>query len=383
MSFEPTRTLAMQNFTLFVVLVVALLLSEVCSAFEVAAPFRPRKKIFALAFGSRTNHHENVRSTVYEDQVELPNGVSMQVLSSFPANPNADKPVLLFLHGSFHAAWCWSEKFFAYFVDAGYTVVAPSWRGTGGTPAGEGIKKVQIMQHVSDLEGLLEALPSIIQRHGGKPPTNTKPVVICHSFGGLAVMKLFEADPLKRPFSGVVTICSVPPSGNGKMTMRFLRRSLVASWKITAGFAMKKCLTDASLCRQLFFGGETFVKDDGTIEDYGVSDADVQRYQSYFARDSAATIDLLDLAKKLPSATTNADGRAAFVDDSFPPCLVMGASDDYLVDREGLEETARYFGLDEPIIVDSPHDVMLGSKWENAASALKHWLQETVVVAKN
>ena len=145
---------------------------------------------------------------------------------------------------------------------------------------------------------------------------------------------------------------------------------------------MKKCLTDATLCRQLFFGGEAIVKDDGTVEDYGVSDDDIERYQSYFARDSAATIDLVDLARKLPSATTMPGGRAAFVDDSFPPCLVVGASDDYLVDREGLEETARYFGVSEPLIVDSPHDVMLGSKWENAANALNQWLQANVVAAK-
>ena len=347
----------------------------------------------------------------------------MQVLSQTPAtnnnsNNNHRPPVvLLFLHGSFHGAWCWAERWFDYFtsIDGGYTVVAPSWRGTGGTPAGAGVKKVRIGQHVADLEALLLALPDLLRRRHGSyyldddsssnnnnnaadDDLTIQPVVICHSFAGLAVMKYLERHIAEEPFRGVVTICSVPPSGNGKMTLRYLRRSWRASWRITAGFAMKKCLTSTDLCRQLFFGGdkvvvETAVVDDDSmtttaktvVDDHGVSDEDVERYQSYFARDSKATIDLIDLNKILPSSETDDSGRANFLQPAaaakgnytLPPCLVMGAKDDYIVDREGLEETARYFGLEEPLIVDSPHDVMLGRKWKNGAEALKTWLEET------
>jgi pimeloyl-ACP methyl ester carboxylesterase len=251
-------------------------------------------------------------------------------------------------------------------------VVAPSWRGTGGTFAGDSVKKVKIMEHVADLESLLDMLPQLVGSD------SSKPVIICHSFGGLAVMKLLELYPDKASrLGGIVTMCSVPPSGNGKLTMRYLRRSLRDSWKITAGFAMKKCLTDSSLCRQLFFGGEKRTLDDGLVEDYGLDDGKVEEYQSYFARDSEATIDLIDLAKKLPSLKTT-EGKATFV-GSLPPCLVLGAKDDFIVDREGVEETAAYFGLQEPLIVDSPHDVMLGRKWTNAANALDQWLKEKVV----
>jgi len=336
-----------------------------------------------------------ISTTTYnEDQIDLPNGVSMQVLSQVAPqassdNNNKNKPVVVFLHGSFHGAWCWAEHWFAYFCcQHGYTVVAPSWRGTGGTFAGEGVKKVQIGQHVDDLQGFLQkALPEVLQRHGynnsnnNNTTTTIQPVVVCHSFGGLAVMKYLEDHVDDHALSGVVTICSVPPSGNGKMTMRYLRRSLKASWKITVGFAMKKCLQSTDLCRQLFFGGDKILSEDGVtvLEDYGISDADVERYQSYFARDTVATIDLLDLAKILPSSQTNADGVANFMTRSgpaAPPCLVMGAKDDYIVDQEGLEETARYFGLEKPLVVDSPHDVMLGKKWENGAASLREWLEE-------
>ena len=261
-----------------------------------------------------------------------------------------------------------------YLKSKGYPVAALSWRGTGGTFAGEGVKKVKIMEHVQDLADVLDLLPGIMSRSEASP----KPILVAHSFGGLAIMKLLQEYPDRsKDLSGVVTICSVPPSGNGKMTMRFLKRSLADSWKITAGFAMKRCLKSTDLCRQLFFGGNKQTLQDGTVQDYGVSDADVIRYQKNFARDSVATIDLLDLAKRLPSAVAKKDGKAPFV-DNLPPVLVMGANDDFLVDKEGLDETAVYFGLDQPLIVDSPHDVMLGAKWRNGADALDEWITSMV-----
>jgi hypothetical protein len=72
------------------------------------------------------------------------------------------------------------------------------------------------------------------------------------------------------------------------------------------------------------------------------------------------------------------NGRAPFV-DQLPPALVMGAKDDFLVDEIGLEETAAYFGLEQPLIVDSPHDVMLGAKWRNGADALDAWLAASII----
>lgn len=113
---------------------------------------------------------------------------------------------------------------------------------------------------------------------------------------------------------------------------------------------------------------------DGTVDDFGVSDQDIERYQKYFKRDTEATIDISDLLKHLPSAAA-VDGRAPFV-SMLPPCLVVGANRDFIVDKEGVEETAYYYGLDAPLIIDSPHDVMLGRNWQNGADAIHNWIQE-------
>jgi len=123
-----------------------------------------------------------------------------------------------------------------------------------------------------------------------------------------------------------------------------------------------------------FFGGNDV---DGNNDDKGITDEEIQRYQSYFRRDTDATIDLFDLAWKLPSDNADDKGRAPFIDDPVlrrTSALVLGATNDCIVDIEGVKETARYFNVD-PVFVEAPHDVMLGEKWRNGADAISKWLE--------
>lgn len=339
---------------------------------------------------------QNAPTNYATDQVDLSSGVSGQVLSSFPSSKLNHKPPLVFVHGSFHSAWCWCENWMDYFVNRGYAVIALSLRGTGGTFAGEGVTKVKIDEHAADIQAFLSQVGEMVQTKRAKdaapqswqnlldsisPPKSSpssKPVLISHSFGGAAVMKYMETFPHELDnLSGAISLCSVPPSGNGPMTLRYLRRSLVQSWKITAGFALKRCIEQADLSRDLFFGGPKIVDklEDGSVivEDFGVSDEDLVRFQSYFRRDTAATIDVTDFVKQLPSKKWDQNGRAPFL-PKLPPCLVVGATRDYLVDQEGVEETANYYGV-EVQMIDSPHDVMIGTNWRVGADLIYDWLQ--------
>ena len=232
-------------------------------------------------------------------------------------------------------------------------------------------RKIKIEEHAGDVHAFLNRHVSRIL--GSKK----KPVLISHSFGGSTVMKLFELYPDDADqLSGIITMCSVPPSGNGPMTLRFLRRSLIRSYMITVGFVLKRCIIKDDLCRELFFGGKKVKLPDGTVDDHGVSDEDIRRYQTYFKRDTEAGIDVGDFLKNLPSKAAR-DGKAPSL-SRFPPCLVLGASRDFIVDEEGVEETARYYGLTKPLFVESPHDVMLGKNWRNAAEAIHLFVQDNV-----
>jgi len=337
-----------------------------------------------------------------------------EIMTCLPTTHVHTKRPLVFIHGSFHASWCWAEHYLPHFARQGYPCYALSLRGTGGTPAGDGVTRVKIDDHVEDVTAFVkyvvreeEDLQSA--RVGG---IVADPVLVGHSFGGLTLMKYLESYllipkddnddhsrstdssnlPPLPPISGIALLCSVPPSGNGKMTLRFLRRSLVDSYKITMGMASRKCITNTKLCRTLFFdgqerrpgrdkkgnnrvGGNEKLKDD-----FGLSDLDLKRYQQYFQRDTVATIDIADLSKKLPSAHVvsgddDGSGRAVFA-DRIPPALIVGAKHDFIVDREGVQETARYFGMDGAYtMVDSPHDVMLGRNWGEGADVLMGWLE--------
>lgn len=67
----------------------------------------------------------------------LPSGLQMEVISQKPLkqpdsapNPNPNpNPPLVFVHGSFHAAWCWAEHWMPFFSGYGYDCYAVSLLG--------------------------------------------------------------------------------------------------------------------------------------------------------------------------------------------------------------------------------------------------------------
>jgi len=357
----------------YISMVLVFFITKLVSGLHVAVPVRrspyfPRQKFLTFVTSIEATRLSDV--AVETLSVPLNTGVNAEVMLANPTKAT-NYPTLVFIHGSFHASWCWAKHYMPFFASKGYSTAAISLRGTGGTFAGEGVKKVQIQQHVSDITAFLYWLQQ-------EQNTSIPPVLLAHSFGGLTIMKYLERlytqkntesiEPL--PLKGVCLMCSVPPSGNAKMTMRFIRRSLVDSYKLTVGFAMKKAITNKGLCRELFFGG--------TEDNGGITDDELDEIQQRFNRDTTAMIDLPDLSKQLPSALVSKETGAISFLDQLPPSLVIGATGDFVVDEKGVEETASYFGT-QAKWVDSPHDVMLGTNWPNAANAILSWLEEQVV----
>jgi pimeloyl-ACP methyl ester carboxylesterase len=138
-------------------------------------------------------------------------GVALEVLRCAPAAPSG-KPPLLFVHGSFHAAWCWEEHWLPFFAAAGFDAYAVSLRGQGGSGARPGGKAAGTLEeHAADLASLARALPA-------------PPVLVGHSFGGLVVQQCVSSRAEAPPVAGVALLCSVPPDGNSAM-VRLLRWS--------------------------------------------------------------------------------------------------------------------------------------------------------------
>ena len=144
-----------------------------------------------------------------------------------------------------------------HFAAAQIECHAVSLRGTEGSPSDAAT--VRTSEHVADLAAFVE-------EH-----LRTPPVMVGHSYGGAFLLKYLEQGGAAV---GAALLCSVPPSGNGPMTARYLRRlQLRETWRITRGFALKQAATDADLARGLFFDG-------------ALPDAALERYLERFAADS-------------------------------------------------------------------------------------------------
>src|ERR1700756_1113249 len=85
---------------------------------------------------------------------------------------------LLFVHGAWHAAWCWDEHFLDFFADSGFRAVALSLRNHGDSQRRKP-RTCSMVDYVNDVDSVAATLP-------------TKPVVIGHSMGGLVVQKYLE-----------------------------------------------------------------------------------------------------------------------------------------------------------------------------------------------
>ncbi|GJN27868.1 hypothetical protein PR202_gb15924 [Eleusine coracana subsp. coracana] len=59
----------------------------------------------------------------------LPCGHDLEVITQLPPVPvPVERPPLVFVHGSFHAAWCWAEHWLPFFSRAGFPCYALSLR---------------------------------------------------------------------------------------------------------------------------------------------------------------------------------------------------------------------------------------------------------------
>ncbi|KAK9271940.1 hypothetical protein L1049_002307 [Liquidambar formosana] len=160
-------------------------------------------------------------------------------------------------------------------------------------------------------------------------------------------------ESLYPELTGAVLVCSVPPSGNSGLVWRYLFSKPIAAFKVTRSLAAKAFQTSLSLCKETFFSA--------TMEDHLV-----QRYQELMKESSR--MPLFDLRK------LNASLPVPSVPKSSIEVLVLGASDDFIVDAEGLSETGRFYGVSPVCVEGVAHDLMLDDSWEKVAKVISSWL---------
>ncbi|KAM0904571.1 hypothetical protein ACQ4PT_017931 [Festuca glaucescens] len=252
----------------------------------------------------------------------LPCGLDLEVIAQQPPTPaptpgRSERPPLVFLHGSFHAAWCWAEHWLPFFSRAGFSCFALSLRAQGESSIPS--------------EAVAATLEWIRACDSQRYSVQLKPASFRSYHGTCAGSSNHKENRKKK--------ASTAPYGI----------------EVTLSLAAKAYANSLPLCKETFFSSQ-------------MDDELVLRYQGLMKDSSKLPLfDLRKLNASLPVPST-ANGTLEV--------LVMGASNDFIVDAEGLSETARFYNV-QPVCVEGvAHDMMLDCSWEKGAKIILSWLDK-------
>ena len=246
---------------------------------------------------------------------------------------------LLFVHGAWHASWCWEEHFLDDFAARGYSVAALDLRGHGASPARGRLKTTRISDYVDDVAEVARTF-------------DTPPVVIGHSMGGLIVQKYLE----KHAAPGGVLVASVPPRGVIGVTLDMARHRFGAFAKANATWSLLPLVKDPQIARELFYSKHL---DEATALTYASRVQD----EAYLA-----FLDMLVLNRPKPKRVST-------------PMLVVGGELDTIFPPQDTRATARAYGTDA-VLFDAAHNLMLEPVWPAVAQTISDWLESTARSAR-
>jgi pimeloyl-ACP methyl ester carboxylesterase len=240
---------------------------------------------------------------------------------------------LLFVHGAWHAAWCWNENFLGFFAAKGYRAVALSLRNHGNSHK-KNPRMCSIADYVSDVASVADSLP-------------IPPVVIGHSMGGWVVQKYLE----KHSAPAGVLLASVPVTGAARGLSRIAaRRPLLFARAALTGKSLRALNTPKAV-RENFYSA-------------GTPESDVARYTALLGEEymGRGTADATILSLPKPHRVTT-------------PLLILGAEYDACFTQHETHETARAYGTEAEIFPDMGHNMMLEHGWAAVAERIAEWLE--------
>jgi pimeloyl-ACP methyl ester carboxylesterase len=239
---------------------------------------------------------------------------------------------LLFVHGGWHAAWCWDENFLGFFADRGYRAVALSLRNHGRSHRTNPLT-CSVADLVDDIASVADTLP-------------VEPVIVGHSMGGFIVQKYLET---RRAPAGVL-VAPMPVSGANRVLLRIVRRHpLRAATGIIAGRSRRAVNTPQAV-RANFYSAAT-------------PEADIVRYAALLDDELAGKISVEMTWLNLPKP-----GRVT------TPLLVLGAEHDGCFSHKEIHATARAYGTEAVFFPGMGHNMMLEPGWQAVAGEIDGWL---------
>jgi pimeloyl-ACP methyl ester carboxylesterase len=249
-------------------------------------------------------------------------------------SPSGAHPTpLLFVHGGWHAAWCWEDHFLGFFADNGFRAVAVSLRGHGGSTRPKPLHFCSITDYVDDVA----AAASIL---------GTDPVVIGHSMGGFVVQKYLE----NHHAPAGVLMASMPSRAvhRAAVALRVMRRHPAATLRSWTVGTTADLVNTPRLTRDHFFS---------THSPEHVVEACAERLQAESIRAPGW------LVPSRPDRVTT-------------PLLVLGREIDRTITNDAVHATADAYGTGAEFIPGMGHNMMLEPGWPNVAERIHSWLTD-------
>jgi pimeloyl-ACP methyl ester carboxylesterase len=240
-------------------------------------------------------------------------------------------PPLLFVHGAWHAAWCWQEYFIPYFAARGWDCYAFSLRGHGGS---EGhVRWASGADYVADVEQIIEQI--------GK-----RPVIIAHSMGGYVLQKYLETHTIPA----AVLMASIPSRGTLGLLLRSMRHRPLSVLETLLTLDLYPMVGTPERAHELLFSPAMSRR----------------KVEIYF--------------RKLQSESYRILLDSAFFDVPRPrrrqtPLLVLGSADDAVFTVDELKATASDYRTLPMIFNNIAHDMMLDARWREVADCINNWLK--------
>ncbi len=259
--------------------------------------------------------------------------MKLEVIVEKPPVPARITPVL-FIHGMWHGAWCWTEHFLPYFARQGFCSYAMSLRGHGKSEGKKKLRWTSMADYVSDVVQVVQML-------------DKSPVLVGHSMGGMVVQKYLES----HPAPAAVLLASVPAQGVAATTLKMLFRHPMAVFKTNLKLSLYPIVSTPELAKEMLFSAS-------------MPDEKVLGYFKRLQDDSYRMyMDMLGLNLPKPQRVKT-------------PVLVLGGGDDALFSPAQMESTASVYGTSAEIFDGMAHDMMLEARWKDVADRIIEWLKE-------
>lgn len=258
--------------------------------------------------------------------------MDLEIISQLPSQP-VELPPILFIHGAFTDAWCWSEHFLPYFAARGYPSFALSLRGHGNS-------KGDLL--TASLDDYLHDVVQVVEKF------NVPPILVGHSMGGLIVQKYLS---YQYPAHAAILMASPPPSGLVSSISYLMLTKPFLAWQLGlmfgTGYASRQTLQQALFSREL-------------------NPEETKRYMAHLQNESWRILwDLSVGDLPFPPRRSNV------------PMLVLGAEEDAFLHPLTAKWTAQCYGANYHVFQKVAHAMMLEKAWKEIADFFLNWLSET------